>query len=404
MASDDPNSDEHALEASAKEGDGNAAYRLYTLAHDQGHHLEARRWLNRAVDLGQPEALYQAAEPGTDGQLSKKHLEMMRTAAEAGHAGALFAMGRYYWYECYVPGGSGHDESGPWYQRAAEAGHPEAFPIAGQLAVRDGRAVDAVGWWRRIASAGAKANDSEDWAWVNDPDVDAVARQAEAGDKDGLDRFSVLTRRATDDPVTLGDALERAVKAGSGGAALRYGDLLHFDLDDTPEYRATIRRYYQDAADAGIALALVRLGEMAPKEEQLGWYQRAADAGCADGIARLGDYRAEHAGLKGDTAGDRAEAEALWAKAAGMGSGDAMLRLGYRALNRKDNAAATNWIRQAADAGNLEAMEWLSGPENDEGREWRRRLAAARPCKPRYQSRQSGATVRELIFRITGAW
>jgi hypothetical protein len=404
MARDHSSSGEDALLAAAKQGECNAAYRLYQLAHDQGHHLEARRWLNHAADLGQPEALYELADPGTDGQLSKKHLEMMRTAAEAGHAGALFAMGRYYWYQSHVPGGSGNDESGQWFQRAAEAGSTEAFPIAGQLAVRDGRAVDAVGWWRRIAAAGAGGDNGGNWDWVNAPDVDAVAREADAGGKDGLDRFSVLTRLATDDPESLSVALERAAKAGSGDAALRLGDLLHFYVDDTPEHRTTIRGYYQDAADAGMALALVRLGDMAPKEEAPDWYQRAADAGCPDGIARLGDLRAEHAGLKGDLAGDKAQAEALWTTAAGMGSGDAMLRLGYRALDRKDTAAGTNWIRQAAEVGNLEAMEWISGPENDEGREWRRRLAAARPCKPRYQSRQSGATVRELIFRITGAW
>jgi hypothetical protein len=404
MVRDHSNSDEDALVAAAKGGDGNAAYRLSELSDDQGHHLEARRWLHRAADLGQPEALYRVAEPGSDGQLSKKHLEMMRAAAEAGHAGALFAMGRYYWYECYVPGGSGTDESGPWFQRAAEAGHAEAFPIAGQLAVRDGRAVDAVGWWRRIAAAAANDGDGGDWTWVNEPDVDAVARLADAGDTEGLDRFSVLTRRATDDPQALSAVLERAAGAGSAGAALRLGDLLHFYVDDTPEHRTTIRSHYQNAADGGIALALVRLGDIAPKEEASDWYHRAADAGCPDGIARLGDLRAEHAGLEGDLAGDKAEAETLWTTAAGMGSGDAMLRLGYVALDRKDDASAKTWIRQAAEAGNLEAMEWVSGPENDEGREWRRRLAAARPCKPRYQSQKTGATVGQLIFRITGTW
>lgn len=396
---DHPASDEDALVAAAKSGDGAAAYRLYELARDQGHRLEARRWLHHAADRGQPEAVYLVADPGDDGQLSKKHLEMMRAAAESGHAGALYAMGRYYRYECYVPGGSGTDESGPWFQRAAEAGYPEALPIAGQFAVRDGRATDAVGWWRRIPAAAN--DDSEDWSWVDDPDIDIVAQKADSGDVEALDRFAVLTRRATDDPMTVGAALARAAKAGSADAALRYGDMLRFYVDDTPEHSEVIRGFYQDAVDGGIALGLVRLGDIGPKEEAEGWYHRAADAGCPDGIARLGDLQSEHAELGGDPAGDRSEAEALWTKAAGMGSGDAMLRLGHLALDRKDDSAGKSWIRQAAETGNLDAMEWISEFENDEGLEWRHRLVAARPCKPRHHSSETGATVGQLIWRIT---
>src|SRR5579863_6028569 len=167
MMRDHSTADEGALVAAAKNGDGEAAYRLAELAQERGHRHEGRRWLNQAADLGHPEAMYRTAEPAPNGSLSKRDLAMMRAAAEAGHAGALYAMGRYYQYECYVPGGSGIDESGPWFQRAAEAGCREAMPIAGQLAAAGGRAVYAIGWWRRIAATG----DDGDWSWVNEAGV-----------------------------------------------------------------------------------------------------------------------------------------------------------------------------------------------------------------------------------------
>jgi TPR repeat protein len=90
-------------------------------------------------------------------------------------------------------------------------------------------------------------------------------------------------------------------------------------------------------------------------------------------------------------------------QAAGSGSSDAMVQLGRLAYKRKDSGAYERWYHQAAEAGNLEAMEHLSKTPSEESGEWERRLEAARPCKPRYHSQKTGATLGALIFRITTA-
>ena len=79
-------SDDEALVSAAKAGDANAAFRLYELSEQRGDHRDAERWLGRAADDGHAEALYRLAQPESNGEMSRKHLNMMRQAAAAGHA------------------------------------------------------------------------------------------------------------------------------------------------------------------------------------------------------------------------------------------------------------------------------------------------------------------------------
>src|SRR5580658_7350199 len=113
--------DDDALVSAAKAGDAGAAYRLYELSEQRGDHHDAERWLGRAADDGHVEALYRLAQPESNGEMSRRHLDLMRRAAEAGHPDAMYAMARYFERHFILGNRKGTDESTPWYRQAAEA-------------------------------------------------------------------------------------------------------------------------------------------------------------------------------------------------------------------------------------------------------------------------------------------
>jgi TPR repeat protein len=370
--------EDDALVSAARAGDPSAAYQLYELNEQRGEHHDAKRWLDKAADGGNPDALFRLAQPEDNGDMSKKHLEMMRRAAEAGVADAMFAMGVYFERQFILRKRQGTDDSTQWYRRAADAGHVPAMRTMGRYAAREGRAVEAAGWWRQAEDH--RSGDDPDWSWAGGEDVDTTVQGADAGEADALYRFAKLTRITTDDRQTMLRTMGRAREAGSAEASLAYADIVRFLMDGSDHDRQEALDCYHLAVDRGMPEAMVGVGDLGPSEEASGWYQKAADSGCADAVTRLGDLAA------GRHAND--EAMAYWTKAAEMNSGAAMWRL-FNRIQASQGAGETAdaWLRRAAEAGDLRAMEALAqncarNDDQAQAQQWRARLVAERPCLP----------------------
>jgi len=228
-------------------------------------------------------------------------------------------------------------------------------------------------------------SDGPEWSWALDEEIDAMAQEADAGQPDALYRFAKLTRLTTDDRQTMLRCMLRATEAGSPEASLAFAELAHFLMDDTHNERQQVLDCYRRAVDRGMAQAMVGVGDLGPSHEAASWYEKAAAAGCSDGFARLGDLAAHRY--------DNNEAMACWTNAAAMNSSAAMWRLYQQA---EDRDAATAWLRRAAEAGHLRAMDEMvqradAGGAGAEAQQWRERIEAERPCLP-YKPKTKGFT------------
>jgi TPR repeat protein len=368
--------DEDPLVAAAKAGDADAAFHLYQLSDQRGDHHDAKHWLHKAADDGSSEALVQLAQPDSNGARSKGQVEMLKRAAQAGHTGAMYALGQHYEREFIIASRQGTDESEPWYRQAADAGNVDAIRTMGRYAACAGHAVEAVGWWRRAEQS--RGGEGPDWSWAFGEDVEPTAQRADTSDPEALYRFAKFTRLTTDDRHTMIEVMLRAMNAGNAEATLAFADITRFLMDDTEKDRKNALDMYRHALDRGMTQAMIGLGDLGPKGEAAGWYQKAADAGCADGFARLGNLDVGH---------NNDEAMAYWTKAAWMQSSDAMLSLYERATSDGKKEEAIEWLRKSAEAGNISAMAKIAHHCNLEGdeqqaKQWLERLAAERPCKP----------------------
>lgn len=99
---------------------------------------EARRWLKRAAEAGEVEALYNLGTLDDEGSCgiarAESAVEFYRRAAEKGHAGACFRLG-----ELYRTGRGVEpdvDQAFRWLDAAAGQGEPEAFCALARLYAR----------------------------------------------------------------------------------------------------------------------------------------------------------------------------------------------------------------------------------------------------------------------------
>lgn len=151
----------------AKAGDPAAQFNVGVL-HDEGlgveeNSEEARRWWTLAAEQGLPEAHHNLAllqidlasseDGGGDLEAALTHLT---AAAEAGHLGARYTLGKLYEYGLGVE--QDPAQSAAHIRQAAEAGLPKAQYNMGKR-FRDGLGVEkdetiAAEWFRRAARAG----------------------------------------------------------------------------------------------------------------------------------------------------------------------------------------------------------------------------------------------------------
>ena len=186
-----------------------------------------------------------------------------------------------------------------------------------------------------------------------------------------LARLGELTRDA--DPGESRAWYERAADAGSADAMITMSELAQ-DQDEAAQWkeraasaggvRVMIRlgdraaaddpdeawTWYERAAQRGSVAAMLKLVRLTPDDAQAaGWKERAASAGGSGTMVELGDLARER---------DRGEAQSWYQRAAAAGDTSAMIALG-RFLEDWDRREAGQWYAKAAAAGDRAGRDSL---------------------------------------------
>ncbi len=182
--------------------------------------------------------------------------------------------------------------------------------------------------------------------------------------------FAVLEAQGAEDPEVL-------VKQGD--RAYSRGDML------------VAMASYREAAEGGYAPAQVRLGYVLDQAEENAeaarWYERAAQQGLAEGLYRYGQLHITGEGVKRDV--EKGVALVQRAAEGGFVLAHLTLARGYESgtggLSRDDGKARFHWSR-AADLGDRSAMERLAAaartgelgmpPDAGAAQVWDKRLQA----------------------------
>lgn len=167
---------------------------------------------------------------------------------------------------------------------------------------------------------------------------------------------------------------EKAAEAGSAAAMVNLGALYANARGVTQDFAAA-RGWLEKAAAAGNGAAMSNLGSLyvngqGVKQDfatALGWYEKSAAAGFTAALNNLGVLYASGRGVKQDF-----EAARSWyEKAAAAGDAAGMTNLAFLyeigVGGQKDSAKARSWFEKAAAAGNAEAKAKLE--ELDKRRE-----------------------------------
>jgi len=277
------NGDGAMLRAAAAAGDRDAVYAVAIETKDEAA-------MKRAADLGNVEALYRT------GQYEK--------AAAQGHVEALVKLGRFreaadagspeglYRYGLSLPDKA---EGTRFVERAARAGHPAAMrELAVRLESGSGAGQDktaASAWFSKAAAAG------DPQALFRMGDDASVRKAAEAGYPPAMARVG----GATGDRAWL----EKAAAAGYVNAWTKLGDLDRAAAAGDPEAKVLLGdktrkvkeafRLYSEAAEAGYAPAMRRLGDChlegrgtwVSEVDAVNWYRRAALKGDKEAMTKL---------------------------------------------------------------------------------------------------------------------
>jgi uncharacterized protein len=364
--------------------------------------------LRRAAEAGISTAIYLLAVLTEHGAGTTRDpivaVQLFRHAAERGHRSAQFRWGLALIEGRYVEKDM---ETGEWWlRRAGLAGDPEAATLVGDLYARHGSLppnyTEAAIWYRRAAEAGHQ-----------------LAARA-------LGTLYLTGAGMVQDKYEAARWLRASGEKGNRGAQVELANLL---LEDGgPDDRATVAKWFEDAAQSGDLVAAFNVGVCLARgvgverdEEQAAhwlrraaegvtdaqyiyarmlaegrglecnlpearaWFARAAEAGMPDAEVALAEMMANGRGGPRDLD----TALRLFAKAADEGHSGAMFALG--ALHGgnldvpMDRVAAQRWFRYAAERGHGPAQLMLgrylvagaAGERNSiEGRDWLERAAA----------------------------
>ena len=180
---------------------------------------------------------------------------------------------------------------------------------------------------------------------------------------------------------------EQAAEAGDAVAMFNLGVLLE---EDEP---AAARAWYEQAVEAGETDAMLNLGLLLKEDEPAvarSWYERAAEAGDAGAMLNLGLL------LEDD---DPAAERSWYERAAAAGHAGAMFNLGLL-LEEDDPAAARAWYERAAEAGDADAMLnlglLLEEDDPDAAQAWYDRGAEAEQARRRLALSRSARMLREV--------
>jgi hypothetical protein len=212
------------------------------------------------------------------------------------------------------------------------------------------------GWWLEKAAAD-RTLQTEMATWANSIGNDRLRWMALlclADDPQNRPSMTSVCSILDMDDETLARIVKQATsfRDGTGGVGMDKGKAVEL---------------YRRAADAGDALAIVKLGVCyehgtgvaEDKVKAVDLYRRAADAGNTRAMVRLGECYEHGTGV----AEDKAEAVELYRRAADAGDTSAMNNLGlcyeYGDGIAEDKAEAVELYRRAADAGDPTAIEIL---------------------------------------------
>jgi hypothetical protein len=342
---------------------------------EQGRVAESEAWYQRAADAGNDFAIACLAELAQRRGDTERELSLLReaaardlpvghrklgllllrqgqeeeavghlsSAAEADDAGAANDLGLL----CADRGAS--IEAYYWYQLADDLGST-AVPLwnLGKLLWSEGRLNLAAQAFEGAAERGAE-------------DVERIIESLDYEDEEYLRRVATLRVSAEEDPQAayeLGVALipggelreartwlARAAQAGIAAASLRLGDLAADVVNESA------LKHYEAAALAGVTLGMVRLGRLLMlKGDTAGaqqWLERAYREGTLAAAAYLARVH--------DAAGDRQSADEWLARAQEASDPDCLLGRAELAEERGDASAPELFIA-AANAGALQAL------------------------------------------------
>ena len=231
----------------------------------------------------------------------------------------------------------------PCFQRAAEAGNPEAMGFVGMMYLRGqgtGRSPELAIRWLREA---VKERDPRG--------MNALGIAYQSGD--GVDRSYRWAKHWY---------TAAAEEKGYAEAMLNLGGLYRQGLGVDPSDEQALA-WYRKAVSAGSLDAMVDAGLMYENgwgtrrdtDQALHWYRTAAEAGSPRGMFAMGRVHQEGVGV----ARDYALARTWYLKAEQAGSADAMNNLGVLYLNGwgvpPNQSEAVRWFRKAAAAGSAVA-------------------------------------------------
>jgi TPR repeat protein len=297
----------------AEGGDLEAIEAAVVFAERREDEAERRRWLARAVELGDAKAMVILGSARfEDGDLDQA-TGLWERAAGLGQPVAMYLLG------ATAGNRDDEEEAERWFRRGAEAGETSSMAALGQLLIeRD--TVEARTWLERAV---AKKN----------PEAMVQLSRLELADGDEDHARTLLALAAE-----LGNEVAAQILQEFEGFQMREKLILEFS-------DASVVAERTRQADDGDEDALWWLVNRARHLEDAAERERLLVLGCDRGLSwavdLLGDLRADE--------GDQEAAVALWRQAAESGNPDSMYSLGFAALDEGDRPGAIAWFDQGMD-------------------------------------------------------
>ncbi|MCB1445635.1 MAG: SEL1-like repeat protein [Rhizobiaceae bacterium] len=362
-------------------------YDMLGRAYDMDRNYEqARRWYQKAVDLGNSHAysnmawlsIYGNGEP----QDMQKGMRMMERAANAGNSYAQASLGWVY-REGYGGISKNLKVAFDWYIKAAGQGYANAQASVGYL-YREGLGVDrdyvkSLDFYRKAALQGdINAMGSVGYALQNGLGADVDFEEArywyekavEKNDPYSLSALAWLYREGKGVRQDYGRALDlyrRAAEKNDVNGMSSLGYMAQYGLGMPVNYREALR-WYEMAIAQNDPYAFSALGYMYREgagvqrdyAKSLDYYRRGAELGDLNSMGSMG-YALQN-GL--GTPINYQEARQWYEKAAEREDPYSMASLAWLYENgkgvRQDYQQAKSWYEKAANGGNAYAMGNLS--------------------------------------------
>ena len=327
-----------ALTRAAQDGDTKGMFLLGGLLREQGHEIEAEKWVRKAAEADDAVAM---AGLGTllDQRGEATEAEVwFRRAAEADHAVGMAGLG------ALLKERGDEIEAEVWLRRAAEASDAKAMSNLGALLAERGDEVEAEVWLRKAA---------------------------ETGEPGTRGNFGVLLAHRGDEAEAM-EWFRKGAEAGEVFAMARLGER----LAQRGEIEAEV--WLRKAAEADEATAMGNLGlllaQRGDESEAEDWLRKGAEAGDVRAMAHLGALCAQQ--------GNENEAEPWLRKAAAANYTPAIGNLGVLLAHQGKDTEAEACLRKGAETGLAVLMENLSEfleerGKSTEAQEWHRRAAEA---------------------------